>query len=152
MFSKHQQVSRYHLVDDFGRLSAILDFSEGLLSLECGKTEPVKVLNVNEGERPQMITLPNIRPMMNITVSPGTAFIFGGREKYFMWKKMPARKRVCMTSWKKSISAKALTRILTKTFTSILTTAFLLTDTTSQIIRVVSVTTLKSLLFPIVKP
>ena len=90
-FFENQQISLNHLVKDFKPLSAILDFSEGLLSFECGYTEPVKVLDVNGGERPQMISLTKIRPMMNITVSPGASFIFGGDTEFLMWKRIASK-------------------------------------------------------------
>ena len=46
--TQRQQVSLCHVVNEFVDLSAILDFSEGILRFECGKMKPVKVLDVSE--------------------------------------------------------------------------------------------------------
>jgi WD40 repeat protein len=94
LFPQSQQVSLYHLLEEFVSLSAILDFSEGLLSFECGKTKPVKVLDVSGVGGPRMVTLPGIKPRMSITVSPGALFVFGAsfvcdfdEYTYYIWKR-----------------------------------------------------------------
>ena len=87
LFSQSQQVSLSHLVDDFVSLSAVIDFSEGFLSFECGKTKPVRVLNVNGVGGPKMLTLPGIEPKMTITVSPYGTFIFGSKDTHYIWKR-----------------------------------------------------------------
>jgi WD40 repeat protein len=87
-FHQSQQVSLSHLLEEFVSLSAIVDFSEGLLSFECGKTEPVKVLDVSGVGEPRMVTLPGIKSRMNITVSPGASFVFGvNKSTYYIWKR-----------------------------------------------------------------
>jgi WD40 repeat protein len=80
LFTQSQQVSLCHLVDEFVSLSAIVDFSEGILSFECGETKPVKVLDVSGVGGPRMVALPGISPEMSITVSPGASFVFGADE------------------------------------------------------------------------
>ena len=87
-FHQSQQVSLSHLLEEFVSLSAIVDFSEGLLRFECGKTEPVKVLDVSGVGEPRMVTLPGIKSRMNIIVSPGASFVFGGNKStYYIWKR-----------------------------------------------------------------
>ena len=76
LFPQSQQVPLSHLVKEFVSLAAIVDFSDGLLSFECGKTEPVKVLDVSGVGGPRMLTLPGIEPGMSITVSLGASFVF----------------------------------------------------------------------------
>ena len=78
--TQRQQVSLCHVMDEFVHLSAILDFSEGILSFQCGETKPVKVLDVNEAGAPRMLTLPGIEPGMRVNVSQGASFIFGAKE------------------------------------------------------------------------
>jgi WD40 repeat protein len=88
LFPQSQQVSLSHLVKEFVSLAAIVDFSDGLLSFECGETEPVKVLDVSGVGGPRMVTLPGIEPGMSITVSLGASFVFGGNKStYYMWKR-----------------------------------------------------------------
>jgi WD40 repeat protein len=88
LFPQSQQVSLSHLLEEFVSLSVIVDFSEGLLSFECGKTKPVKVLDVSGVGGPRMITLPGIKPRMSITVSPGASFVFGDdKYMYYIWKR-----------------------------------------------------------------
>jgi WD40 repeat protein len=88
LFLQSQQVSLCHLLEEFVSLSAIVDFSEGLLSFECGKTEPVKVLDVSGVGGPRMVTLPGIEPEMSITVSPGASFVVGiYKSLYCIWKR-----------------------------------------------------------------
>ena len=94
LFPQSQQVSLCHLLEEFVSLSVIVDFSEGLLSFECGKTEPVKVLDVSEVGGPRMVTLTGIEPGMSITVSPGASFVSGasfvfgnGGYIYYIWKR-----------------------------------------------------------------
>ena len=88
LFPQRQQVSLCHLLEEFVSLSAIVDFSEGLLSFECGKTKPVKVVDVSGVGGPRMITLPGIEPGMSITVSPGASFVFGvNKSTYYIWKR-----------------------------------------------------------------
>ena len=78
--TQRQQVSLCHVMEEFVHLSAILDFSEGILSFQCGETKPVKVLDVNEAGAPRMLTLPGIEPGMRVNVSHGASFIFGAKE------------------------------------------------------------------------
>jgi WD40 repeat protein len=88
LFTQRQQVSLCHLVEEFVPLSAVVDFSEGLLGFVCGETNPVKVLDVSGVGGPRMVTLPGIKPGMSITVSPGASFVFGGNEStYYIWKR-----------------------------------------------------------------
>ncbi|CAB4037542.1 E3 ubiquitin- ligase DZIP3, partial [Paramuricea clavata] len=89
LFPQSQQVSLCHLLEEFVSLSAIVDFSEGLLNFECGETEPVKVLDVSGVGGPRMMTLPGIEPEMSITVSPGASFVFGcsNESTYYIWKR-----------------------------------------------------------------
>jgi WD40 repeat protein len=88
LFPQSQQVSLCHLLEEFVSLSAIVDFSEGLLILECGETEPVKALDVSKVGGPRMVTLPGIEPEMSITVSPGASFVFGvDKYMYYIWKR-----------------------------------------------------------------
>ena len=87
LFPQSQQVSLCHLLEEFVSLSAIVDFSEGLLILECGETEPVKALDVSKVGGPRMVTLPGIEPEMSITVSPGASFVFRvDKYMYYIWK------------------------------------------------------------------
>ena len=87
-FTQSQQVSLCHLVDEFVFLSAIVNFTQGILSFECGETKPVKVLDVSGIEGPRMINLPGIKPGMCVTVSPGVSFVFGAdRQTYYIWKR-----------------------------------------------------------------
>ena len=86
LVTKSQEVSLSHFVP----LSAIVDFSEGLLifEFECGKTKLVKVLDVGGAGGPQMVMLSGIEPRMSITVSPGASFVFGANEyEYYIWKR-----------------------------------------------------------------
>ena len=80
MFSQSQQVALCHLVDEFVSLSSVVDFSEGFLCLKCGDSRPVKIIDVNPGGGPQIVTLPGIEPKMRITVSPGASFMLGDKE------------------------------------------------------------------------
>ncbi|CAB4038587.1 E3 ubiquitin- ligase DZIP3 [Paramuricea clavata] len=83
------QVSLCHLLEEFVSLSALVDFSEGLLIFECGSTNPVKVLDVNGTEEPRMVTLPEIKTGMNIVVSPDASFVFGGNIRFFyIWERI----------------------------------------------------------------
>ena len=71
--------------------SQILDFSEGYLSFECGKRKPVIVFNVVETEVPRILLLPDIRPMMGITVSSNASFVLGtGHGCFLLWKRTEA--------------------------------------------------------------
>ena len=86
LFTQSQQVSLCHLVDQFVCLSGIVDFSEGMLSFECG--ESVKVLDVSGVGGPRMANLPGIKPGMSVTVSAGASFVFGaGKFTYYIWKR-----------------------------------------------------------------
>jgi WD40 repeat protein len=89
LFPQSQQVSLSHLLEEFVSLSAIVEFSEGLLSFECGNTKPVKIINVSGVGGPRIVTLPSIKPGMTITVSPGASFVFAGNNKcvYYIWKR-----------------------------------------------------------------
>ena len=82
LFFVSLQVSLCHLLEEFVSLSALVDFSEGLLIFKCGNTKPVKVLDVNGTGEPRMVTLPRIKAWMDIIVSPGASFVFGGNMKY----------------------------------------------------------------------
>ena len=80
-------MSLCHLLEEFVSLSAIVDFSEGLLSFECGKMKPVKVVDVSGVGGPRMVTLPGIKPRKSITVSLGASFVFGDdKHMYYIWK------------------------------------------------------------------
>ena len=74
--------------DAFLPFSGFLDFSEGYLSFECGRTKPVKVVDVTKVGHPHPITLPGIKPMMSIAVSSRALCVLavGGRE-CFLWKR-----------------------------------------------------------------
>jgi WD40 repeat protein len=86
LFTQSQQVSLCHLVDQFVCLSGIVDFSEGMLSFECG--ESVKVLDVSGVGGPRMANLPGIKPGMSVAVSAGASFVFGADEyTYYIWKR-----------------------------------------------------------------
>ena len=75
--------------DAFLSFSGFLDFSEGYLSFECGRTEPVKVLDVTKVGHPNLIVLPGIKPMMSIAVSSRALFVLAaGGGEYFLWKRM----------------------------------------------------------------
>ena len=86
LFTQSQQVSLCHLVDQFVFLSGIVDFSEGMLSFECG--ESVKVLDVSGVGGPRMANLPGIKTGMSVAVSAGASFVFGADEyTYYIWKR-----------------------------------------------------------------
>jgi WD40 repeat protein len=89
LLSQCQQVSLCRLVDEAVSLSAIVDFSEGLLIFKYGQTETVKFLDVNGVMGPRMVTLPEIEPTMKFTVSPGASFVFGGcgMSHSYIWRK-----------------------------------------------------------------
>ena len=79
--SESQQVSLSHLLEEFVTLTTIVDFSNGLLTFRCRKTDPLKVVDIGEVEKPQMVTLPgNDGGIMSITVSPGASFVFGANK------------------------------------------------------------------------
>ena len=94
MLRQRQQVPLCHLVEDIIFLPPV-HFSEGFLCFDCGVTEPVKIVDVNGDDGPQIITLPSIEPAMSVTVSPGAAFVLGmefpfvirDKPKYYIWKK-----------------------------------------------------------------
>ena len=91
LVSQTQQVSLCHLVNEVVCLSAVVDFTEGFLIFKCWETMSVKLLNVNGVEELWMVTLPESKPMMNVTVSPGACCVFGewrGTDCY-IWKKNP---------------------------------------------------------------
>ena len=74
--------------DAFLPFSGFLDFSEGYLSFECGRTEPVKVLDVTKVGHPHPIMLPGIQPMMSVAVSSRALFVLAaGKGQYFLWKR-----------------------------------------------------------------
>ena len=74
--------------DAFLPFSKFLDFSEGYLSFECGRTEPVKVLDVTKVGHPHPIMLPEIKPKMSIAVSSRALFVLAaGEGQYFLWKR-----------------------------------------------------------------
>ena len=86
--NERQSLPLCSINDAFLPFSGFLDFSEGYLSFECGRTEPVKVLDVTEVGHPKKVILPGIKPMMSIAVSPRASFVLavavGG---YFLWKR-----------------------------------------------------------------
>ncbi|CAB4038660.1 E3 ubiquitin- ligase DZIP3, partial [Paramuricea clavata] len=89
LFFVSLQVSLCHLLEEFVSLSALVDFSEGLLIFKCGNTKPVKVLDVNGTGEPRMVTLPEIKAWMDIIVSPGASFVFGGNMKFCcIWERI----------------------------------------------------------------
>ena len=89
LFFVSLQVSLCHLLEEFVSLSALVDFSEGLLIFKCGNTKPVKVLDVNGTGEPRMVTLPGIKAWMDIIVSPGASFVFGGNMKFCcIWERI----------------------------------------------------------------
>ena len=74
--------------DAFVPFSKFLDFSEGYLSFECGRTKPVKVLDVTKVGHPHPIMLPEIKPMVSIAVSSRALFVLAaGKGQYFLWKR-----------------------------------------------------------------
>ena len=76
------------VVDEFLPFSGILDFSEGCISIECGKTKPIKVIDVREMDDPKIVILPEIRPMMSIAISAGAFFVLGAEAiGYILWKR-----------------------------------------------------------------
>ena len=78
LFTQSQQVSLCHLVNQFVCLSGIVDFSEGMLSFECGESVG----------GPRMANLPGIKRGMSVTVSAGASFVFGADEyTYYIWKR-----------------------------------------------------------------
>ena len=89
LVSESQQVSLSHLLEEFVTLTTIVDFSNGLLTFRCRKTDPLKVVDIGEVGKPQMVTLPgNDNRIMSITVSPDASFVFGGNEYgYYLWKR-----------------------------------------------------------------
>ena len=89
LVSKSQQVSLSHLLEEFVTFTSIVDFSYGLLIFKCRKTDPLKVVDISEVGRPQIITLrENNCRIMSITVSPGASFVFGADEyEYYLWKR-----------------------------------------------------------------
>ena len=81
-----QLVSLDEVAIAFASFSGIVDFSEGLLSLECGETRPVKVVDV-QMEPPKIVSLPGIQPLMRISVSRGAIILLGFRDACFIWKR-----------------------------------------------------------------
>ena len=77
--------------DAFLPFSGFLDFSEGYLSLECGRTEPVKVLDIKKIDHPKEVILPGMMPMMSIAVSSRALFVLATSKECFIWKKNEAQ-------------------------------------------------------------
>ena len=72
----------------FLSFSRFLDFSEGYLSFECGRTEPVKVLDIKKIGKPIKVILPRIKPMMRIAVSSRADFVLAaGKAGFLLWKR-----------------------------------------------------------------
>ena len=88
MFLPDQRVLLDKLVEEVISLTAVTDFTEGFLVLECTETKSVKLVNIDAVGGRQLVPLPEIQPEMSITVSPGGRFVFGGCAlKYYIWKK-----------------------------------------------------------------
>ena len=96
MLPQRQQVPLCHLADELIFLPPVVDFSEGFLCFECGKTKPVKIVDVNGDDGPQIVTLPSLEPEMSITVSPGAICVLGvgfpsfskrNKFKSYIWKR-----------------------------------------------------------------
>ena len=94
--SKSQQVSLSHLLEEFATFTTIVDFSYGLLIFNCRITDPVKVVNISEDGRVEMVALPgNVSGIKSITVSPGASFVFGDNgNEYYLWKRNTRAKHV----------------------------------------------------------
>ena len=84
--SQQELVSLDHVAIEFASFSGIVDFSEGLLSFECGGTKPVKVVDV-QIEPPMIVCLPGIEPLMKMAVSRGAIFVLGVGNKCWLWKR-----------------------------------------------------------------
>ncbi len=67
--------------------SGFLGFSEGYLSFECGRKEPVRVIDIKKIGHPKKVILPGIRPMMSIAVSSRADFVLAAGRGYFLWKR-----------------------------------------------------------------
>ena len=64
------------------------DFDFGFVCIDCGKNEPVKVLDVRCVDGPVMIKLSGIEPQMRMEISPGGAFISGCKyDNCYLWKR-----------------------------------------------------------------
>ena len=86
--NEKQPVPLCSVNNEFLPFSGFLDFSEGYLSFECGRTKPVKVINVKKLGHPEIVVLPGIKSMMSIAISPHASFVLGAGEGcYFLWKK-----------------------------------------------------------------
>ena len=75
-----------HVVNEFLHFSGILDFCEGHVSFDCGRIEPVKVIDVRKVDDPKIVDLPGIRPKMSIAISSGAFFVLGAESEYILWK------------------------------------------------------------------
>ena len=88
MLSRSQQVPLCHLAKELMSQLSVVSFAESFLCFDCGKTRPVKIVNVSKDGGPQMVTLPGIEPQMSIIVSPGASFIVGAKSaSYHIWKR-----------------------------------------------------------------
>ena len=88
IIDERQSLPLYSVNDAFLPFSGFLDFSEGYLSFECGRTEPVKVLDVTKVGHPHPIMLPGIKPMMSIAISSRALCVLAvGGGEYFLWKR-----------------------------------------------------------------
>ena len=92
--------------------SEFLDFSESYLSFECGKTEPVKVLDISEIGHPKIVRLPGIGPMMSIAVSSRALFVLAASYGYLLWKKNEAQPSVYNVFAKDSVTGMLALRSL----------------------------------------
>ncbi len=89
--TEKQPVPLCSVNDAFLPFSGFLDFSEGYLSLECGRTEPVKVLDIKKIDHPKEVILPGMMPMMSIAVSSRALFVLATSKECFIWKKNEAQ-------------------------------------------------------------
>ena len=79
-------VALSQVVNEFLHFSGILDFCEGHVSFDCGRIEPVKVIDVRKVDDPKILDLPGIRPNTSIAISTDAFFVLGAESKYILWK------------------------------------------------------------------
>ena len=101
MLCQSQQVPLCHVANELMSLLSVVSFSEGFLCFDCGKTKPVKIVDVNRDGEVRMVILPGIEPQMSITVSPGASFLLGfGRRllhcrvKCHIWRRNTEKPKV----------------------------------------------------------
>ncbi|XP_028417484.1 uncharacterized protein LOC114541877 [Dendronephthya gigantea] len=88
LFTYSKEMPLSHLKAELDGLTSILDFSEGFLSFVCCRNAPINVLNVGRNDGPVMVNLPGIEPKMDVKISPGGAFIFGGNKtNHYIWRR-----------------------------------------------------------------